>query len=126
MEPLDYRNPLSRKLAAEPARRRSAEARAAVPIEFDLKLIQTHDLAAAGAIEAALQRLGIESFRTEDVSDPDHPITLLIRTADQPRAQEVADQIVQRRQRIKSLPRQTMPPPKGILPAIGFGLLHRP
>src|SRR5690242_10977917 len=71
--PLDYRNPKNRDDPPEPAPRPALPRppRVAVPLEFDARLTQTKDHAAAQAIEVALTKAGIAFFRTDDATAAD-------------------------------------------------------
>jgi len=101
-EPLDYRNP--RNSNAAPGYPVPAQPVAAIPLEFELLLTRTQDLAAARAIEVELARKKIDVFRHDRGGDKGQDVELYIRAADRDRAAPVARQIFFRRKRIKSFP----------------------
>lgn len=101
-EPLDYRNPRNTNNA--PSYPVPAHPVTAIPLEFDLLLTQTQDLAAARAIEVELGKKKIGVFRHERGGAVGRDVELYIRAADRDRAAPIAKQIFYRRKRIKSFP----------------------
>lgn len=101
-EPLDYRNPRNTNNA--PGFGVPAQPVTVIPLEFELLLTRTQDLAAARAIEVELARKKIDVFRHDRGGAEARDIELYIRAADRDRAAPVARQIFFRRKRIKSFP----------------------
>ena len=111
--PLDYRNPMHRKDPPEPAPKyeRQNMPRVAVPIEFDARLTQTAELAAAHVIEVALTKAGIEFFRADDANHANRQVELFVRRADLERASHIAAEVFVRRKKFKSFaPVEPLPP----------------
>src|SRR5436853_277107 len=106
-QPLDYRNPKS--TGADPSGPKAVVS-AAVPVEFDVVLIRTEDQAAARAIEKALGRHRIPSFRSDNGSAMHRQTALYVRASDRDRAFEIAGEIFARRHKLKSYPSQQVPP----------------
>src|SRR5438270_9222374 len=113
-QPLDYRNPLSK--ASSDDSRAVPVAHAVIPADFDFVLTNSNDHAAVRAIENELRRRQIGVFRAEDDSNAQRRVQLLIRSADQKTAGEIAAKIFARRKRIKAFPRQEPIPDPGPLP----------
>lgn len=101
-EPLDYRNP--RNTNDAPGFAVPAQPVTAIPLEFDLLLTRTQDLAAARAIEVELGRKKIGVFRHERGGAVGRDVELYIRAADRDQAAPIAKQIFFRRKRIKAFP----------------------
>jgi len=101
--PLDYRNPMRRDDPPEPQPQPApANApRAAVPLEFDARLTQTKDHAAAHVIEVALTKEGIAFFRTDDATHADRQVELFVRAADFTKASQLAAEVFVRRKKFK-------------------------
>jgi hypothetical protein len=110
-ERLNYRNPKASKLADElqQIREQKAEPRMAIPAEFDTLLTRTDDLPAAAAIEKILIEQKISFFRTHDGRAVHRTVELHVRSADQPRAGELAAGVFVRRKKFKSMQRPEMP-----------------
>ena len=101
-EPLDYRNP--RNVNAAPGYPVPAQPVTAIPLEFDLLLTRTQDLAAARAIEVELGRKKIDVFRPDRGGAVGRDVELYIRAADRECAAPIAKKIFYRRKRIRSFP----------------------
>jgi hypothetical protein len=99
--PLDYRNPKRRDDPPEPQPALPIAPRAAVPLEFDAKLTQTKDHAAAHAIEVALTKARIAFFRTDDAAHADRQVELFVRAADFTQASQFAAEVFVRRKKFK-------------------------
>jgi len=95
-QPLEYFTPGRRDEPAEPREGRAA----AIPVEFDALLTHTSDHAAARAVEAELARHRIDFFRAEGAGESRRGVELHVRSADHPRAAQLAAMIFARRQRL--------------------------
>jgi hypothetical protein len=104
--PLDYRNARRPDDPPEPAPRPALPKppRVAVPLEFDARLTQTKDHAAAQAVEVALTKAGIAFFRTDDATAADRQVELFVRAADFTNASQVAAEVFVRRKKFKAFP----------------------
>ena len=102
--PLDYRNPMHGNDPPEPPPKyeRLQVPRVTVPVEFDAKLTQTKDLAAAHVIEVALSKAGITFFRADDAAHSDRQVELFVRAADLTKASHIAAEVFVRRKKFKS------------------------
>lgn len=103
---LDYRN----ANAPDPPRGPRPVVRVAVPAEFEALVTRSDDFAAARAIEDELRRRGVDVFGAVEATVGGHVVLLYVRAADRARAEEVAGAIFLRRKRVKSLPKQDVPP----------------
>ena len=113
--PLQYANLLNRALAevaetTQPPRMmpRTTDGTAvpiAIPAEFDVLLTSSDDHAAVSAVDAALRREKIVTFRVDDTREMvGRKIRLLVKSADRDRASVIAAQVFARRARVKSFP----------------------
>ena len=109
-EPLDYRNP-KRHDAASPSIP-PPQVLPAIPIEFDVVVTRSQDHGAARAVENQLTREGIETFRSEGEDVANRWVELRVRATDSEQASKIASQILARRNKLKSLPRQVVDPPR--------------
>lgn len=103
VQPLEYRSP---RVAKDPIETTPKGPRVAIPIDFDVVVARTRDHAAASAIENQLKASNIPVFRTHDGPAVDQMIQLLVRSADREVAGVVANSILSRREKIKTLLRR--------------------
>lgn len=107
--PLDYRNPNADDRSGSDDRPEPGP-RAAIPVEFDFLLTRSTDHAGAAAIGGALTRAGIRSFASSGRGSDYGWTEIYIRATDRERAEPIASHLFARRERLKSLPRQDVPP----------------
>ena len=100
-KPLDYWNP---KTPLNPTRAADDRCQNAIPAEFDTLLSHTGDHAATGAIVAALRRVGIEAFSTDDGKLVNRQTELHVRAVDWQKASVIASRIFVSRKLLKSSP----------------------
>ena len=108
-QPLDYRNPNADDPPGSDDRPEPGP-RPAIPVEFDVVLTRSTDHAAVTAIGEALARAGIRSFTSSGSGNHSGWSEIYVRAADRERAAPIASHLFARRERIKSLPRQDVPP----------------
>lgn len=79
------------------------------PPEFASIAAETTDHAAAIAIQTALRKASIPFHLTHDNARTNRLVRVMVRPADHARAADIANAILSRRSRVRSLPRQEMP-----------------